>query len=126
MKAEMEPLVTDAAQLVRDGQPKRADPPVDATAPAILDLARLARVTGGGESSTTVAVLGGSVTTSRSDAALCARRAADLAGQQYPDTRPFGLPVFTDDNAAARDRARRSNVDTMCTKPAGGGSGGFR
>ena len=93
-----------------------------------ITLDQLVSVTGGQDSSTTVTYPGGSTTTSQSDFDLCVANAVKLARDQYPDTRPLGLPIpfTTDGNAAARQQAQRDNIDSMCIGPSGGGARGFR
>jgi hypothetical protein len=86
----------------------------------------LARVVGGGDSSTTIKTPVGSAGSSRSDLGLCVSQAHELAAQQFPDTRPLPLPFWTDDNKGSRAAAARNNVDTMCIGGSGGGSAGFR
>jgi hypothetical protein len=79
-----------------------------------IALADLVRVVGGGENTTTTTVGPFSSTTKTSDAELCKQAADELARRQYPDTRPFGLPIGTDGNAEARGQAARSNSEIMC------------
>ena len=81
---------------------------------------QLARVVGGTCANyNEVKVPGVSVKECTTDYALCSQTAAELAKQQYPDTRPFGLPIpFTsDDNAGKRAQQTAANIATMCPRP---------
>ena len=80
----------------------------------------LARVVGGAENTSTTTVGPFSSTTKSTDQELCRQAADEIARRQYPDTRPLGLPIFTDQNAEARRQAAQRNAETMC----GSGSGG--
>jgi hypothetical protein len=82
-----------------------------------LDLAELAFVIGGDNSTTTVQIPGASYSNRQSDYQLCVDTVTRMTAQQYPDTRWFFGLFGTDRNKGARAEATMRNMREVCGTP---------
>ena len=84
-----------------------------------LERSALARVCGGEETTTSVAIGPVSVSTSQTNYKACTDKVAQLTAVQYPDTRlwigPFAFG--SDSNAALRAEATMRNMASTCGPP---------
>ena len=83
-----------------------------------IELARLAEVVGGEQSTAGVSIPGASVQASQSDYAKCVDNVVQQTAQQYPPNKGWN-PFGPDANAGPRATATMKNMRDVCGLPPG-------